>query len=314
MHRLAVIHHRYMDWVPALRAAAPELSIRGWHPQGLAEADWDWLAQAEGLFCWKLPEGLVARMPCLNWVQNSGAGVDHLLNHPELPHHIPITRADGGFGFWMVRYVCGHLLFEAQRIMECQEAQKAGAWNSRLIPENLTGRVAVVLGFGRIGRQIGRGLRALGMEVHGIVRTAREDPEFPLHGSEGLSRWLPEARVFVLAAPSTPETQGLVDEAVGGFGHPDLLLINIGRGDLLGLEALRTSLDQGRLSRAVLDVFPQEPLPPDHWLWTHPKVTVTPHHSGPSTPAQLISDIQTNLDRFARGEAVQGAVDRLKGY
>lgn len=314
MRRLAVIHPRYKDWIPALREAAPALSIRGWHPQGLADADWEWLSEAEGLFCWKLPEGLISQMPSLNWVQNSGAGVDHLLNHPELPPHIPITRADGGFGFWMARYVCAHLLVEAQRIRACRQAQDQHQWDSNLLPENLTGQVAVILGFGRIGRQIGRSLRELGMNVHGIVHTSRADEEFALHGPEGLGEWLPKARLLVLAAPSTPETQSMVDNPLLRCGHPNLLLVNVGRGDLVSLEAIREALGQERLSRAVLDVFPEEPLPDHHWLWSHPKVTITPHHSGPSTPAQLIPDIQNNLDRFARGETVQGAVNRLRGY
>lgn len=314
MHRLAVIHHRHQEWVPALREAAPELSIRGWHPQELAGADWEWLAKAEGLFCWKLPDGLVARMPCLNWVQNSGAGVDHLVSHPELPSHIPITRADGGFGFWMARYVCAHLLDEAQRLQECRQAQDQGVWAGKLLPENLTGKLAIVLGFGRIGRQIGRSLRELGLQVHGIARTSQAEQEFPVHGPEALPSLLPAARLLVLAAPSTQETRGMVDGPLCSSGHSDLLVINVGRGDLLNLDALRLALDQGRLARAVLDVFPEEPLPPGHWLWHHPKVTITPHHSGPSTPTQLIPDIQKNLDRFARGEAVQDAVDRLRGY
>lgn len=297
-----------------MREAAPDLAVRGWHPEGLNEADGDWLAKAEALFCWKLPPGLVARMPCLNWVQNSGAGVEHLLNHPELPRHIPITRADGGFGFWMARYVCGHLLHEAQRIEACRRAQEQEVWASRQVPEHLEGRLAVILGFGRIGRQIGRALRELGLEVQGVARAGRPDGEFPIQGPEALPTLLPGARLLVLAAPSTPETRGLVEGPLLECGHGGLLLVNVGRGDLLGLEALEKALDQDRLGRAVLDVFPEEPLPPGHWLWRHPKVTVTPHHSGPSTPAQIIPNIQANLDRFARGEAVMGAVDRQRGY
>lgn len=314
MRRFAVIHHRHQDWVPALREAAPSLDIQGWHPGDLDGMDWDWLREAEGLFCWKLPPGLAARMPRLAWIQNSGAGVDHLLGNPDLPAHVPVTRADGGFGFWMARYVCGHLLQEAQRIAEAREAQRASEWRPKLLPENLTGKVAVVVGFGRVGRQIGRALRALGLEVHGIVRTRRQDPEFPLHTPEALAKLLPGARALVLSAPSTAETRGMVDGYLTGFGHGDLTLINVGRGDLLGLESLQQALEADRVGRAVLDVFPEEPLSSRHWLWTHPKVTVTPHHSGPSTPAQLIPDIQKNLDRFAKGETVQDAVDRSRGY
>ncbi len=312
--KLAVIHHRHLEWVPALTEAEPRLEIRGWHPRELEGADWSWLAEAEGLFCWKLPEGLAPRMPRLAWVQNSGAGVDHLVKHPELPISIPITRADGAFGLWMARYVCGHLLAEAQRLQACAEAQAQAAWNPKLQPEDLTGQRAVVAGFGRIGRQIGRALRELGMEVAGVVRSPRRDPEFELFETAQLQSLLPGARLLVLAAPLTEETRGLVDARLLAHGNGGLTLMNVGRGELVASADLMEALDAGRLKRAVLDVFPAEPLPSDSWLWKHPRVTVTPHHSGPSTPRQLIPDILPNLRAFAEGSPITGAVDRAKGY
>lgn len=312
--KLAVIHHRFAEWVPALIEAEPRLDIRGAHPREWESLDPTWLADTEALFCWMLPDGLVARMPKLAWVQNSGAGVDHLVAHTELPGHIPISRADGHFGFWMARYVCGHLLGEAQRINECVEAQSRAYWNPKLIPEDLGGKASLVLGFGRIGRQIGRALRGLGMDVIGVVREAREDAEFPLRTSAELSELLPTARCLVLAAPSTNETRGMVNAALLRHGNSNLTIINVGRGDLMGVEDLLSALDSGTVGRAVLDVFPEEPLPADSPLWHHPKVTVTPHHSGPSTPKDLIPNILDNLNRFAEGRPIEGAVDRLRGY
>ncbi len=314
MKRLAVVHPRHSDWVPALREAAPDLDVRGCHPQEWESLDPEWLARTEALFCWKLPTGLAARMPRLAWVQNSGAGVDHLVDHPDLPTHVLISRSDGQFGFWMARYVGGFLLAEAQRIEECRASQRERVWNRRLLPEDLTGALAVLVGFGRIGRQIGRALRELGLEVHGVVRQPRPDPEFPLTGTEALPLLLPRARALVLVLPSTAQTRGLVDRRLLAHGHEGLTLFNVGRGDLVMTEDLLEALDGGRLRHAVLDVFPVEPLPSDSPLWTHPKVTVTPHHSGPSTPRQLVPSIRENLRRYGAGEPIQGAVDRLRGY
>jgi glyoxylate/hydroxypyruvate reductase A len=312
--KLVVLHHRHADWVPALREAAPDLDIRGWHPRDWEFADGAWLADAGALFCWKLPPGFLLRMPRLGWVQNSGAGVDHLVGDPEIAAHVPITRADGQFGFWMARYACAHLLAEAQRLDACRAAQAEALWNPKLLPEDLTDKAALVLGFGRIGRRIGRALRSLGMDVHGIVRSPRGDDEFPLLGAEALPERLATARALVLAAPSTPETRGLVNASLLRHGNPSLTLINVGRGDLVDSAALLAALDAGHLGAAVLDVFDEEPLPAHSPLWRHPGVTVTPHHSGPSTPRQLIPDILDNLHRYARGEAIEGAVDRTRGY
>ena len=68
------------------------------------------------------------------------------------------------------------------------------------------------------------------------------------------------------------------------------------------------------MGRAVLDVFPEEPLPAESPLWRHSLVTVTPHHSGPSTPRAMLPDLIGNLRRFAEGRPVEDAVDRARGY
>jgi glyoxylate/hydroxypyruvate reductase A len=312
MRKLAVILHHHKVWVPALREAEPRLDIRGWHP-GEALDD-PWLAEAEGLFVWRLPADLIRRMPRLAWIQNAGAGLDHLLGDPEIPAHVAVTRADGQFGLWMARYVAGHLLAEALRLTECRAAQAERRWASRLLPEDLTGQVALVLGFGRIGRQIGRALRELGLEVHGFVRSPRPDPDFPLHPAGELGAWMGRARALVLCAPLTAETRNLVDARLLAQGHAGLTLVNVGRGELVVAPDLLAALDRGTLGRAVLDVFPQEPLDPASPLWDHPRVVVTPHHSGPSVPAALIPDILDNLRRFAEGAPVLDPVDRRRGY
>jgi len=314
MKRLAVIHHRHQDWVAALAEAEPRLEVRGWHPRELTSAFDPWLAEAEGLFVWKPPAGLVQAMPRLAWIQNAGAGLDHLVGDPAIPPGIPITRADGQFGLWMARYTAAHLLAEAQCLDEARAAQAARAWSPKLVPEDLTGRIALVFGFGRIGRQIGRALRELGLEVHGFVRTPREDLEFPLHPGQELGSRLPGARVLVLCAPLTPGTRGLVDARLLARGHAGLTLVNVGRGETVVVPDLLDALDRGLLGRAVLDVFPQEPLDPASPLWGHPRVVVTPHHSGPSTPRSIIPDILPNLRRFAEGLPVLDAVDRSVGY
>lgn len=314
MRRLAVVHHRHQDWVPALRGAEPRLDIRGWHPREALGADAAWLSETEALFTWKFPDGFLARMPRLQWIQNAGAGVDHLVAHPEIPEHVAITRADGHFGTWMARYVCAHLLFEAQRLAPCAAAQVETRWDPKLQPEDLGGALALIVGYGRIGRRIGEALRSLGLTVQGFVRTPRPDPDVPLSDLGALPEALPRARLLVLCAPLTEATRGLVNARLLARGHDRLTLVNVGRGALVVTQDLLEALDHDRLGRAVLDVFETEPLPPTSPLWHHPKVVVTPHHSGPSTPKDLIPDILENLRAYAEGRPIQGAVDRRRGY
>jgi glyoxylate/hydroxypyruvate reductase A len=316
--RLAIVHHRAPEWAAALQAAEPRLDIRAWHPKEIggtvAQPDMDWLLDAEALFTWRFPDGFFAMMPKLKWVQNAGAGVDHLLGHPELPGDVLVTRADGRFGLWMARYVCGYLLYEAQEIDACHRAQAARQWQGRLLPERLHDKNALIVGFGRIGRSIGIALRALGMAVHGFATQDRQDPDFPVYAVGRLPEYIQDARALVLCAPATEATRGMINAATFEKGHPCLTLVNVGRGSQVVLPDMLDALDNGRLGRAVLDVFPEEPLKPEDPLWSHPRVTITPHHSGPTVPEDLISDILPNIRAYAEGRPIMNAVERGKGY
>jgi len=313
MRKLAILHHQCKQWIPALQQAEPRLEIRGWHPQDPAP-DPVWLADCEALFAWNIPLGFLGLMPALRWVQNSGAGVDHLVAHPELAAGVILTRVDGQFGFWMARYALGHFLGEVQRIEACREEQERHHWDGRLLAEGVTGKSALVVGFGRIGRRIGQAFQSLGMEVRGFVRTPRTDPDFALSIADDLKLWLPQARVCVICAPLTTETRGFVNAELLAHSNPALTLINVGRGEQVVIPDLLAALDLGRLHRAVLDVVPQEPLPADSPLWSHPGITLTPHHAGPSLPEAILPDILPNLRRYAEGLPILGGVDRVRGY
>jgi glyoxylate/hydroxypyruvate reductase A len=278
------------------------------------QADSAWLAECEALFTWRFPNGFLAKMPNLKWIQNAGAGVDHLLCHPEIPKSVAITRADGRFGLWMARYVCGHLLYESQQIETCRLAQAERQWQGKLLPERLHDKLALIVGFGRIGRHIGYALRALGMAVHGFATQCRQDADFPIHAISHLIEFLPQARALVLCAPATASTKGMINAAILAYANPELTLINIGRGNLVVLPDMLDALDNGRLGRAVLDVFEAEPLKPEDPLWSHPRVTITPHHSGPTIPEDLLPDILENLRSYAEGRPIARAVDRGRGY
>lgn len=85
-----------------------------------------------------------------------------------------------------------------------------------------------------------------------------------------LPQVLPEADVVVLACASNDETRGLADTSFFSAMRPGAILINVGRGDLVDEDALRSGLDRSQPAMAVLDVTATEPLPADHWLWDHP--------------------------------------------
>ena len=92
------------------------------------------------------------------------------------------------------------------------------------------------------------------------------------------------------------------------------MLINVGRGATVDEGALIAALESGRLGGAVLDVFEQEPLPPDHALWALPNVLITSHTAAVSFPQQIVPIFVENYRRWAAGAPLHYVVDFEKGY
>jgi phosphoglycerate dehydrogenase-like enzyme len=170
---------------------------------------------------------------------------------------------------------------------------------------DVAGLRVVVLGFGGIGREAGRMLAALGCEVTGVARTARDG----VRALEDLPALLGDADVLVDLLPLTDATYELVDaELLAGL--PDgALVVNAGRGNTVDTAALVAELESGRL-RAVLDVVAPEPLPAAHPLWRAPGVIISPHVAGDTPRAELAAWalVGEQLRRFAAGEALRNVV------
>jgi glyoxylate/hydroxypyruvate reductase len=119
--------------------------------------------------------------------------------------------------------------------------------------------------------------------------------------------------------PATPETDGLINRALirklsrkGPFGAP--ILINAGRGRQQVAEDIIAALDSGELHAATFDVFIKEPLPFESPLWSHPKVTITPHNAADSEPAAICQYVANEIARFESGAPLLNLVDTTRGY
>jgi phosphoglycerate dehydrogenase-like enzyme len=176
-----------------------------------------------------------------------------------------------------------------------------------------------IIGLGGLGSAVARRALALGMRVAGIRR--RPDRGGPpgmswVGGGTDLGRLAAESDVLVIAAPRTPETDGAVGRATLERLPAGAVVVNVSRGALLDERALLDRLDSGALRGAALDVFATEPLPPDHPLWAHSRVLVSPHVS-PVTDrfwereAALMVD---NIRRYLAGTPLANLVDLEAGY
>ena len=272
------------------------------------------IGEIDIVYGWKFPASLYAKAPRLTWHQVMGAGVDWAFV-PELPPSVVITRAPGVFGAWMSEYVLGWCLWVTQRMETYRAAQREQRWRGELLPARLRGATLALVGMGDIGRTIARAAAAMGMNVIGVSRSGRPVPVVKRVYRVGhLHRALAAADFVVLVVPLTSETRGLIDAKALGMMRPSAWLLNIGRGALVDEAALLEALRARRIAGAVLDVFPKEPLPPEHPFWRLDNAVITPHISGPSTPDELAPIFNDNLARWMAGRPLRHVVDRRRGY
>jgi len=253
--------------------------------------------------------GLVRRSETLRWFQSAAAGYDAPIFAELITKGVLFTRSDV-HSIPIAEYVLRAALDHVQQPGRWAAAQAERRWEGHEFCE-LWGSTWVIVGFGSIGTEIARRARAFGARVVGVRRRPSGTEEADkMVTTDELAQVLPHADVVVLCAPANPTTSHLADLAFFEVMQPSALLINIGRGSVVDEGALVAALDAGKLAAAVLDVFETEPLPADSPLWSHPKVTVTPHDSANSDRRvlrqfELFTD---NLGRFRRGEPMRNVV------
>ncbi|UCH76065.1 MAG: glyoxylate/hydroxypyruvate reductase A [Rhodospirillales bacterium] len=286
----------------------PEFDCRLWEDPGDPE-------DVEYAVVWRPPPGGLKRFPNLKCIVSIGAGVDHIYADPELPPDIPIIRTVGtDLRQRMREYVMLHVLRFHRRLPEFEAQQATASWDQHITPPAPDRRVGV-MGLGNMGRACAEALAYLGFDTAGWSRSQKRLAGITgFHGPDALDGFLSQSEILVNLLPLTPRTDGILNAALFEKLPEGACIVNAGRGEHLIEEDLIPALDCGRLGGATLDVFREEPLPPDHPFWAHPKILVTPHVASLIDPLAGGRLIAENLRRFIRGDPVPDMVDLKKGY
>lgn len=270
------------------------------------------LSNVEVLFVWKpLAEGVIDKLPRLKWISSLGAGVDHLMGDPQIPSHIPMTRiVDPFLARDMTNYVIMGLMMSQRSMLTHLKNQKATHWQRITYKPLKVG----VMGLGALGRHLAERLVILGFEVYGYSRTQKDIESVTCFDQSGISEFLSNCEVLINLLPVTPETTDILNQKLFDQLPDGAYLINVARGNHLVEQDLIDALDSDKLSGALLDVFRNEPLPEENPLWSHPKVTITPHVASVTTPVSAISLLLKNLSLLQNEQELLHTVDLERGY
>ena len=249
------------------------------------EESLDLAAAAEVVISGRLPDGLLEAAPELRWVQAMSAGVDYLPLDDLAEHGVALTTASGVHAEPIGEQVLGYMTAFERGLHEAMHQQHRGVWERVGGGGELAGKTVGVVGLGAIGTRVAELARAYRMEVLGTKRdpTTAPDAVDEAFGPDGLGELLDRSDYLVLACPLTDETRGLIGRQELRRLDDEAVLVNIARGEVVDQDALVRSLQNHGIGGAGLDVFEEEPLPPDSVLWDLSNVIVTPHNAG-STP------------------------------
>lgn len=325
-------------WLERFQSAAPELHVKQRQPQEMERALEELWQDVEILytsFATSLPTPQQA--PRLRWVQLYSAGPDHILSHPLFTSSTVFTTTSGIHALPIAEYVLAMTLAWFHRLQRIFAWQQQHAWPAAAerIPlfagEELHGKTMGIVGYGSIGREVARLATAFGMRILAMQRGSNhQEAGFALPNAGDPSGVIPACfytpgelhtmlqmcDVVVIALPLTSKTRGMFDDTAFQAMKQTALLVNIARGDICNEAALLRALQEKRIAGAILDVFQQEPLPPEHPLWQLPDVFISPHCSSltPHYEERAARVCLENVRRYLAGEQLWNIVDKDEGY
>jgi phosphoglycerate dehydrogenase-like enzyme len=249
----------------------------------------------------------------VKWVHTLGTGVDEF-DFSVIGDRL-LTCARGAAGVPIAEWVLAMMLaFEKDLPNQwVTQPPEQFLWGSL---GTLARRKLALVGFGSIGQQVARHAIGFEMDVHALRRTQSPSPVDGVNVVSSLAEVLADADHVVLAAPLTPATHGMIDASAFAQMKEGVHIVNIARGGLIDQDALRVALDAGTVGCASLDTTEPEPLPEGHWLYEHERVRLSPHvsWSSPTAEARTLAAFETNLERWIRGEPLDGVVNVGEGY
>jgi phosphoglycerate dehydrogenase-like enzyme len=280
-----------------------------------------------------LPE----QVPNLRWLQFHWTGIDHAISHPLLQKPgLVITNLSGVGAPQMAEYAAMMVLALGHRLPELMAHQKRSEWPKdrweRFSPREVRGSTVGIVGYGSVGRQVAHLLHDFGATLlatkrdvlhpadTGYIPEGTGDPEgdfiHRMYPPQAVSSMLKECDFVVVTVPLTIETRNMIGAKELAALKPTAFLIDVSRGGIIDHTALFAALRDQKIAGAALDVFPEEPLPPDSPLWKMPNVILTPHISGdtPYYDERAVAFFIENLHRYLAGLSLYNRVDVSRGY
>ncbi len=266
----------------------------------------DLIEKAEVLVTLRFPDALLSRAKNLKWIHTIITGTNYIEELPtfQARKDLILTSTRGIHGPQMSELAIMFMIALNRKFPQFVRNKDKRVWE-RWPTTLLQHKTVAVLAVGVIGEAIARKCKAFDMTVIGVDPVQRKvEAVDRFYGMDRLQDAMAEADYVVCVAPSLPDNQKFLNAAAFGKMKPTAFFLNLGRGETVDEEALHKVLKEGRIAGAALDVYSQEPLPPDHPFWELDNLIMTPHVGGMCDiyVQQVVPVFRENLKRYLQGE------------
>jgi len=247
----------------------------------------------------------------LEWIQTSAVGVDAFIKPGILNDNVLLTNAVDVHSQEVAEHILGLMMSLVKKIYLYRDNQKDHNWHDEGKVKSINGLRVAIVGFGNIGKNLAKTLKAMGMYVIAVKRNidVKLENVDELYSNNDLDKAISNVDVVVTILPGTIENTHLFTLDTFKKMKPDTILVNAGRGNLYSEEVLKEVLDKHIIEAIGMDVFEVEPIAKENNLWDYKNLVCTPHVAGYfhlneafDTYMDLVCD---NLDRYARGEELK---------
>lgn len=242
-------------------------------------------------------------------IQQFGIGLDSVDIEAATEANIPVCNIPaqkGGNAISVAELTVFHMLALARRYKEASVSLESGSFVNRSVGICLKQKTALIIGFGAIGQEIAKRLRAFDMRLISVSRSGKTVKNCPVDyaaQSDELEQLLPQADFVILAVPLTSETKDLINTKEFQLMKPETFIINVARGGVINYDALLSALKNKQISGAGLDVFWHEPIDPVDPILKY-NVIATPHMGGITHYSlnQIAKEVAANIERLREGK------------
>lgn len=253
----------------------------------------------------------------LKWIQLLSAGINQVPKDKLIKNNIILTNSRDVYSIPIAEWNVLKILEMLKNSKGFYEKQIAKNWEVDKSLLDLNKKTIGFIGTGSIASETAKRLCGFGVEIFGLNRRGRAADHFDkCWATADINDFVAKCDIIVVTTPYTEKTHHLIDKNVFNNMKDGVYIVNIARGSIIDEKALIDNLKSGKVAKAALDVFEDEPLPNESPLWEMENVYVSPHNCWGSelTHERKFRMAYENMKRYINGEELLNVIDLKQGY